>query len=179
MDSNKLSPAKNESQLVGWRQGGRGESRIVFCFATVVFTLIAVSLLFLPAQRAFPAPLPQTGEQGGGYHGGAHMRGHNELGYLSKALNLTNQQKAQIKPILQDQRKAMMSLRQDTSLSRQERMSKFMAIRKQTMDKIRPILTSEQQTKLQQMEQQREERMKQWQQRREGSGNPASTSQSQ
>ncbi len=179
MDINKLSRTMSESQLRGWRQRRAGEGRIVFSVVTAVFTLIAVSLLFLQAQPAFPAPTPQAGEQGGGQYHGMHRRGQDELGYLSKALNLTAQQKKQIKPLLENQRKEMMSLRQDTSLSRQDRMSKFMAIRKQTMDKIRPLLTSDQQAKLQQMEQRREERMQQFRQRQEGSGNPATTPQSQ
>ncbi|MGH9325528.1 MAG: Spy/CpxP family protein refolding chaperone [Terriglobia bacterium] len=179
MNNNRLSLARSKSQSGDGRQRGQWKKGMLFRFTTVVFILLAASLLFLPAQQAFPVPLPQAGEQGGWQNGGRHARRHNEMRFLSRALNLTKQQKAQIKPILEHQHKAMMALRQDTSLSRQERRSKFMALRKQTMEKIRPILTSEQQAKLQQMEQRREERMQQWRQQHEGSGSPGSAPQSQ
>jgi hypothetical protein len=45
----------------------------------------------------------------------------------------------------------MESLHSDSSLSQQDRMSKMQAIRENTNSQIKPILTSEQQTKWQQM----------------------------
>ena len=45
----------------------------------------------------------------------------------------------------------MQSLRSDTTLSQQDRMSKMQEIRQNTTSQIKPILTPEQQTKWQQM----------------------------
>lgn len=146
-------------QANGERAAGRGSAS----WAPITAALIAFALLVLPAS---PALLAQAGGQNGGQQGPQsgrmHMRHGNMLEHLSHALNLTDEQKAQIKPILENEHKSMMALRQDTSLSRQDRMSKFMALHKETMSKIQPILTSEQQAKLKQMEERREERMKQW-----------------
>lgn len=155
------------------RQRSLPAGRISASWALVTTALMAVALLVLPANPALSAPQAQAGGQYGGQHGQMHMRHGNMLEHMSRALNLTDQQKAQIKPILENEHKSMMALRQDTSLSRQERMSKFMALHKETMSKIQPILTSEQQTKLQKMEQRREERMKQWREEHSRGGAPA------
>lgn len=151
---------------VGQTQSEGPVGRISTSWALLTAALIVAALLVLPASPAFSAPPAQAGGQNGGEQGAQpgrmRMRHGNMLEHLSRALNLTDQQKAQIKPILENEHKSMMALRQDTSLSRQDRMSKFMALHKETMSKIQPILTSEQQAKLQKMEQRREERMKQW-----------------
>lgn len=138
---------------------------------------IAFSLLFVPASPAFPAAAAQMAGPYGGQRNGRRWQHGNELDYLSKALNLTGRQKLQIKPILENEHNSMKALWQNRSLTKEERHSKFMALHKETMEKIRPILSSEQQAKLQQMEQRREERMKQWHEHHAGNGSPAAAPQ--
>jgi len=58
----------------------------------------------------------------------------------------------------------MMALRNDTSLSQDDRHAKMMNIRKSTQDKIRAILTDEQKTKYDAMQAEMKERMKEHQQ---------------
>jgi hypothetical protein len=53
----------------------------------------------------------------------------------------------------------MESLHQDTSLSQQDRRTKMMEIRKSTDDQIRGLLDSNQQTKWDEMQARREQRM--------------------
>lgn len=81
-----------------------------------------------------------------------------QLARMTKQLKLTDAQQTRIKPILEEQHKEMMALRQDTSMTREERFAKFREIRKQTFEKIHPILTSEQQKELKEMQQMRRER---------------------
>lgn len=83
---------------------------------------------------------------------------------LTKRLNLTADQQAQVKAIDEDTGKQMMALRDDTSLSQDERRSKMMEIRKGSQDKIRAILTDEQKTKYDAMQAEMRERMKERQQ---------------
>jgi len=52
-----------------------------------------------------------------------------------------------VKAIDEDTGKQMMTLRNDTSLSQDDRRSKMMDIRKSSQDKIRAILTDDQKTK--------------------------------
>ncbi len=94
------------------------------------------------------------------------QRGHRQqmspdqqLERLSKALNLTDDQKQQIRPILQDRQEKMQSVRSDTSLSREDRMNKMRSTFEETNSKIRAILNDEQKPKFDQMQQRRREQM--------------------
>lgn len=101
----------------------------------------------------------QTGERGermGGRRG--PMSPEAELKRLTAELNLTQDQQDKIKPILEDQQKQMQDLRNDSSLEGQERFSKMREIRKSHMDQVRAILTSDQQTKFDDMQKRMMER---------------------
>ena len=94
----------------------------------------------------------QMGGPGGGQHGQHQpMSADQRLQMLTQQLNLTSDQQEQIKPILENESQRMESLRSDTSLSQQDRMSKMREIRENTAGQIKPILTEEQQTKWDQM----------------------------
>ena len=66
-------------------------------------------------------------------------------------LNLTDDQKAKIKPILENESTQVQALHQDTSLSMQDRRTKMRDIHDSTLSQVRPLLTSDQQTKLDSM----------------------------
>jgi protein CpxP len=85
---------------------------------------------------------------------------------LSKELKLTDEQKTQLKPILEDQQKQFQALRDDTTMTREERMSKLQEIRKSTQERMNSVLTPDQQAKLQKMN---ENRRRRWD-RRGGGG---------
>ena len=97
----------------------------------------------------------QMGPTGGGPGGGPMSRGpmssDQKLQMLTQQLSLTNDQQAKIKPILESESQQMQALHQDSSLSREDRMSKMQQIRQGTNDQIKPILTSDQQQKFQEM----------------------------
>lgn len=67
---------------------------------------------------------------------------------LKEELNLTPEQTEKIKTILQHQRQQAEKVREDSALSREQKMEKVREVAKTTVDEIRPILTQEQQTKL-------------------------------
>ena len=102
----------------------------------------------------------QMGGQGGGeVHGTRQpMSPDQRVQMMTQQLNLTNDQQQNIKLILEDESKQMESLRSDSSLSQQDRMSKMKEIRQSTSSQIKPLLTSDQQTKWQQMMDQRSTR---------------------
>ena len=72
---------------------------------------------------------------------------------LADRLNLSDDQQSKIKPILEDQRQQMASLREDTSLSREDRMSKMRSIRESTTSKISAILNDDQKKQYEAMQQ--------------------------
>jgi periplasmic protein CpxP/Spy len=165
-----------EAQIQQWRARGESEKRVMFLFFSVLVSAIAVSV-FLVSVTALPAaPTPQQagGMSQGRYGRRMQMGPDQQLARLSKELKLTDDQKAKIKPILENEFQQISQIRQDTSVSPQDRRAKFMDIRNKGMAQIRPILTDKQQAKLQQIEERREARMKAWQARHGAPSTPDS-----
>src|SRR3954467_5114836 len=118
----------------------------------------------------------QKGQKMGGHrHGGQMKDPQARLDHMSKVLNLTDDQKAKIKPILDNENQQMQGLKSDTSTAKQDKRAKMMDIHKSTMDQIRPILNSDQQAKLdQQMQKMKEHRAKRAQKKQGTSTSPQS-----
>ncbi len=106
------------------------------------------------------------------YAGGQRHRGQGNrspeqmvdrhLEMLGKHLNLTNDQKAKIKPLLENEFKQMQDLHQNSSLSPEDKRAKFQQIRESTNGQIRPLLNSDQQKKFDEMQQQMQQRHERW-----------------
>lgn len=101
-------------------------------------------------QAAPPAPGP--GAHGMGRAGAARRPG---IMRALQRLNLTPDQKTQIRNLLQTQRQKVQSLRQDASLTPEQRQDNIKQIRQSTHQQVLGILTPEQQAKLKQFEQRR------------------------
>ncbi len=93
------------------------------------------------------AQMGQGMQQGGGPHASPEQR----LQHMTTQLNLTEDQQQKIKPILETESKAMESVRQNSSLSQQERWSQMREIRQKSIGQITPILNSDQQKKFEEM----------------------------
>ena len=137
---------------VNWKQA------LLNTVAALAFGILALGLV--SPGMAFQAPAGQEGGHGEG-HRGMHNPGW-ELGFLTRKLNLTQDQQAKIKPILEAQHKQMMALREDSSFSRDQKRPKFMEIRKNTTQQIQAVLQPDQVTKFRQMQERRQQRMKAW-----------------
>jgi protein CpxP len=115
--------------------------------AMFALCLAVVGAIPLMAQDA-SAPPPAQGDYGqaGGRPSPDQMVAH-QVEHLTRALSLTPDQVAQIKPILQNQMTQMTALRQDTETPREQKHEKMMQIHTDAQTKIRAALTSEQQPK--------------------------------
>lgn len=78
--------------------------------------------------------------------------------HLAKTLGLSQDQVAQIKPILADRIQQMQSLRADTTLSPQDRREKARAIMQDSRSKIEAVLNDQQKQQFEQMLAQRRAR---------------------
>ena len=104
------------------------------------------------APPAGQAAQPQGGQMGrGGRMGGGNMSPDVMLQRMSERLNLTDDQKSQIKPLLEDRQKQVESLRADTSLSEDDRRAKMHTIMQDFHSKVSAVLTDEQKQKFEQM----------------------------
>src|SRR2546426_4433795 len=84
--------------------------------------------------------------------GPKHLRGdqaEHKLKRLSKKLNLTDDQKEKIRPILQDEEKQLKSLENDGTLTAQQKHRKARDIRMSSKSQMADILTPEQKQKIQ------------------------------
>lgn len=77
---------------------------------------------------------------------------------LSTRLNLTEEQQARIKPILEEEFEQIKAIRDDTTLSIGERRAKFDTLRDAAAEKIKPLLTDEQRQKYEKLREQVKER---------------------
>jgi protein CpxP len=128
--------------------------------------------LTLGAAAAFAqdAPPPDASAQGpgGGRMGRMPMTPDEQLARMTKRYNLSADQQTQIKPILADEQQQMMSLRQDSSMSRDDKMAKMKTIREDSRTKIEAILNDSQKQQFAADQQRMQERMQQ----RGGGGGP-------
>jgi len=150
--------------------------------------LVAIALggmLALGAQAALFAqdqtqatPPQEQGQQGqwGHGHGRHRMDPEHQLQHLTKALDLTADQQAQIRPILTDRQQKMQALWQDQTLSRQDRRTKAQAIQQDTTTRLEATLNDQQKQKFEEMrakmEARRQQRMSGGQQAPSGTPQP-------
>jgi Spy/CpxP family protein refolding chaperone len=84
-----------------------------------------------------------------------------KLQQMSKALQLSPEQEEKIKPILMEEAPKLQAIKSDTSLTPAQKMMQMRQVREATDTQLQPILTPEQQQKLQEMRAQQKEQMMQ------------------
>jgi protein CpxP len=117
------------------------------------------------AQQDSPAAPDASAQQpgnGSGRSGRTQLSPDERLAQMTKRYNLSADQQTQIKPILADSQQQITALRQDSSLSREDKMSKMMSIREASNTKISAVLNDSQKQKFtedqQKMQQHRQQR---------------------
>ena len=91
-----------------------------------------------------------------GRHGFHHGDG---LKHIAQKLNLTQQQQDQLKPVFEKQHQQMLAIRNDASLSQDQKKEKIQALHQDTQAQIKGVLTPEQQTQWAQMKAQGKQHM--------------------
>jgi periplasmic protein CpxP/Spy len=105
-----------------------------------------------PDSSAAPTMRHQHGKRGGGDPA-------KQAQHLTKELKLNSDQQSKVKSILADQQKQMQALRDDKSMSREDKRAKFMGVRENSSSQIRALLNADQQKKFDEMRQKREQKM--------------------
>jgi protein CpxP len=134
-------------------------------FGMMTLAVIVAMTCFMAAQTygGESQPQGQTGQMSG--QGGMHAQGaqgvQERLNWLSQQLNLTDDQKTKLKPILQDEQQKMQAVHENTSLSQDQKRAQMKQIHQSYQPQIQAVLTPEQQQKLSQMRAQQEQRHQQ------------------
>lgn len=95
-----------------------------------------------------------TAQTANGPHRGAPDP-EREAKHLGKKLGLSQDQVAQIQPILADRQQQVQSVRSDTTLAPKDRMAKIRGIREDSKNKIEAVLNDQQKQQFEQMQQSR------------------------
>jgi len=82
-------------------------------------------------------------------------RGGSTLERLTKTLDLTDDQKPKVKAALDAQQTKIKALREDSSLSQDDRRAKLKTIREETSADLKKVLTDEQYAKYEKLSQRR------------------------
>jgi Spy/CpxP family protein refolding chaperone len=106
--------------------------------------------MLLVALTAAAQQANTSGEAQGGSGSASAIENHMKL--LSEKLDLSSDQQAKVKPVLQRMQDATEKFKQDESMSRDERMDNVRASRYKADRDIRKILSDEQKKKLDQLE---------------------------
>jgi periplasmic protein CpxP/Spy len=121
-------------------------------------SLFALGVAIAAPQSSAPAQdqaAPQQKGEWAGHHGAPDP--NREVQHLTRKLNLTADQQTQILPILTARQQQMESIRNDSSLSQQDRHAKMRAAREDSDTKIRAVLNDDQKKTYDQMQQQMRE----------------------
>jgi Spy/CpxP family protein refolding chaperone len=139
-----------------------------FCHHLVIAALAA--LMFIPLGMQAQEQGNQTSSPQWQARRAAAQRQRQHMAMLGEKLGLTDAQKAQFHQINKDMRKQGMAIRQDTSLTNDQKKQKMQELRKESHRQMFSVLTPEQKEKLKQM---REEHKKE-QEKSTTSGDQAS-----
>lgn len=108
-----------------------------------------------PANNQQAPPSAQGNGNEGWHHGAPDPAQRTQM--LTKHLKLTSDQQAKVQDIFKGEQSQMAGLREDTTLSQQDRRTKMMDMRKSTDAQVRAILDSNQQKKWDEMQAKREQ----------------------
>ena len=120
-----------------------------------ILVLLAAGLTFAQASQGNETPTP---DKQAGTHHHDEMSADQHLQMLSEKLNLTDDQKAKLKPILQENMQQMKTVREDSSLSQEQKHAKLKSIHDSMHGQIDAVLTPGQQAKFKQMRREQTEK---------------------
>ena len=115
-----------------------------------LLTALAFGLAAQTAIKAQDSPPPPPPDQGSGDQGQEHWHSRGDMGKrmlqrMKEKLNLTDDQVKQIGAIMKTQTEQMRALREDTTLTRDQKIAKLQELRQANRSQIRALLTSDQQ----------------------------------
>jgi protein CpxP len=123
--------------------------------------VLALACAVFVALGCLPAFTQGAGDQAATVDPATKAKVQEGLQKLATQLQLTDDQKAKIKPLLQEQYTQLKSVHDDTSLSSDQKQAKMKAIHQDYHSQIQAVLTPEQQKKYAAMKEQKMKEMDQ------------------
>lgn len=123
----------------------------------VVTAVLITTVLAIYSQQAFGKDDPNAQPPKG--PGDKGERVEKRMQHLTKELNLTKEQQEKIRPIIEKEMKDIRDVRENTSLTQEQKMEKIKVIHQGTQAEVNKILTPEQQKKYAEMQEKAREEM--------------------
>ena len=130
--------------------------------SVAVFLLAFAAELMVVGQASRALQTAPAAQEHGAMSGHAMggMTPESRLKMLTEKLDLTDDQQAKLKPILEDESTQMKTLHEDTSLAPEDKKAKMKELHESFTGKINAVLTPDQQSKWKQMKQEMMEKHK-------------------
>jgi len=131
-------------------------------FLSITATGLLTLGMVLAGSQARAQNEPSEGAPPRGDHMGRPrgMDAEHQLQRMSESLGLSNDQKQQVKPILEDRQKAMEQLHADNSVSMDQKRDKMHSLMEDSNNKIRALLNDDQKAKFDKMQERMRDRMR-------------------
>jgi protein CpxP len=131
-------------------------------FSTAVLILVFAAGLMIVGQTSHALQAAPSAQEHGAMGGPAMgpITPERRLKMLTEKLNLTEDQQASVKPILEDESKQAKALHDDVSLAPADKRAKMKELHESSTEKIVAVLTPDQQAKWKQMKQEMMEKHK-------------------
>ena len=150
----------SQNTRAGWRVSNPSRWLKIFSFAILA---LAISSSAAHAQTA--SDTQSSGDAAAPAAGRQMPTVDDQLQKLTKALTLTDDQQAKIKPILESQRTQIEAIRNDSSGNRRENFTKMRDVHEKTVTQVKTVLNDDQKKKYdelqEQMKQEGRDRMRQ------------------
>ena len=130
-------------------------------FSIAVLLLVFAAGLMIVGQTSHALQIAPAAQEHGAMSGHAMaMTPESRLKMLTEKLDLTDDQQAKLKPILEDESTQMKTLHEDSSLASDDKKAKMKELHESSTEKINAVLTPDQQAKWKQMKQEMMEKHK-------------------
>jgi len=146
-------------------KGKKMSTKLMSKSMAVVLAVLITAVFAISSQQAFGKDDPNAKspkvekEQPKGGPSQMQERVKERMENLNKELNLTKEQQEKIRPIIENEMKEMRTVREDSSLTPEQKREKTKAIHQTTKEAINKILTPEQQKKYAEMEENARQKM--------------------
>ena len=125
--------------------------------AVVALAATLNTAALIAADDASGEAKPKAARKQGDGTNPARERARDRMQQVAQELNLTAEQKTQLRPIFKKEAEKLKALRDDTGLTREQRQEKVRTIRQEFQKEVKPVLTTEQWEKWQKIRQERSE----------------------
>jgi Spy/CpxP family protein refolding chaperone len=120
-------------------------------FSIAVLLLVFAAGLMIVGQTSHALQAAPAAQEHGAMGGPAMGTPESRLKMLTEKLNLTEDQQAKVKLILEDESKQKKALRDDTSVAPADQQAKLKELHESSTEKINAVLTPDQQAKWKEM----------------------------